>query len=186
MKRWHFGILVMVVAALGRLALQGEVRASGRPNARPRPQAVRVNDVGVNFIQGRVVAVLDGDTITVLDRGNSQHRIRFAGIDAPEKGQAFGQAAKKRLSDLVFGRDVRIEVQDQDRYGRTIGRVWAGDLDINQDMIRSGFAWAYRNYLREPLRTPYLATEAEARRAGRGLWRDPSPIPPWEWRRDQQ
>ncbi len=77
---------------------------------------------------GKVVAVADGDTITVL-RERQQIKIRLAGIDAPEKKQAFGNASKERMSEMVFGKEVRADDRKKDRYGRTIGRVWVTSAD---------------------------------------------------------
>ena len=82
-------------------------------------------------IEGRVVGVADGDTITVLDNTNTQHKIRLAGIDAPEKKQPFGNVSKKSLSDLVYGKQVSVDYNKQDRYGRTVGKVMAEGVDAN-------------------------------------------------------
>lgn len=134
---------------------------------------------------GKVVRVADGDTITMLDAGNRQHRIRLAGIDAPEKGQAFGQVAKKHLSDLVFGKTVQVEARTTDRYGRTVGRVLVGARDACLEQIRAGLAWHFKRFERDQPageRAAYAEAEVEARNAGRGLWRDRNPMPPWDWR----
>jgi endonuclease YncB( thermonuclease family) len=128
----------------------------------------------------RVVKIADGDTITVLKTGNTQERVRFASIDAPERGQPYGAKAKDALAALVFGQPVRVEVVDMDRYGRTVGSVWVVDVNANAEMVRQGFAWVYRKYSDDPA---LLALEAEARNAKKGLWADPNPLPPWEWRR---
>lgn len=129
--------------------------------------------------EGRVVGVSDGDTITVLTEGHKQIKVRLAEIDAPEKAQAFGQRSKQALSDLVFGKTVRVEQQDMDRYRRVVGRVFIGATDVNAEQVRQGMAWVYRQYLRD--RT-LLTVEKEAREARRGLWSDPHPVPPWEYR----
>ncbi len=129
--------------------------------------------------EGRVVGVADGDTITVLTDGRESIRIRLAEIDAPEKSQAFGQRSKQSLSDMVFGKTVRVEQQDVDRYGRVVGRVFVGGTDVNAEQVRQGMAWVYRQYLRD---TTLLNVEQEARTARRGLWSDLNPMPPWEYR----
>lgn len=137
-------------------------------------------------LTGRVVGVSDGDTITVLDATNQQHKIRLAGIDCPEKNQPFGQAAKQSLSDQVFDRQVSIETSKRDRYGREIGKVLVGGVDANLEQLRRGLAWHYKKYEREqePLdRATYSGAEIEARGAGRGLWADPAPVAPWDWRK---
>ncbi len=128
---------------------------------------------------GRVVGVTDGDTIKVLC-GQTEMRVRLAQIDAPERGQAFGAKAKEALSDLVFDREVRLDLGEKDRYGRDIATVWRGSLDINREMVRLGYAWAYRKYLVDPL---LLDDEAAAKAANRGLWRDEDPVAPWDFRR---
>jgi endonuclease YncB( thermonuclease family) len=130
-------------------------------------------------IVGRVVRVADGDTITVLTAGNMQEKIRFHGIDAPEKGQAFGQKSKRRLSDYVFGKDVTVTWKSKDKYGRILGTVWLGSTDINLQMLRDGYAWHYKRFDSNPT---YAAAELEARQNRRGLWSDPNPIPPEQFR----
>ncbi len=129
---------------------------------------------------GRVVAIADGDTLTVLDGSNAQHKIRLAGNDAPEKGQPFGTKAREALADKVFKQTVRVEVIDSDRYGREVGRIYVGERFINSEMVRDGFAWRYVTYdkLGE-----FTAAEADAREHSRGLWADRDRVPPWEWRR---
>ena len=97
-----------------------------------------------NEFQGRIVGVSDGDTITVLDAKNQQHKVRLAGIDAPEKSQAFGQASKKQLSELVFGKAVVVEWQKLDRYGRVVGKVLLDGFDVCLEQIRKGMAWHYK------------------------------------------
>lgn len=130
-------------------------------------------------LEGRVVGVSDGDTITVLLEGRTQIRVRLAEIDAPEKAQAFGQRSKQSLSDMVFGKTVRVDQQDVDRYGRVVGRVFIGTTDVNAEQVRQGMAWVYRQYARDK---SLLTIEQEAKEARRGLWSDPHPMPPWEYR----
>lgn len=130
-------------------------------------------------LRGRVVAVADGDTLTILDASRQQHRIRLAEIDAPEKRQPFGQRSKQSLSDLCYGRDAAIEDGGRDRYGRTIGRVSCAGIDANAEQVRRGMAWVFDRYATD--RSLY-AIQDEARAARRGLWSDPAPVPPWEYR----
>jgi endonuclease YncB( thermonuclease family) len=87
-------------------------------------------------IVGRVVGIPDGDTLTVLADGNRQTKVRLAEFDTPESGQPYGSRARQILSDLAFGKSVQVVVQDTDRYGRTVGRVYAGSLDVNAEMVR--------------------------------------------------
>jgi endonuclease YncB( thermonuclease family) len=138
------------------------------------------------LIQGRVVAVADGDTVTVLDANRAQHKIRLAGIDAPEKTQSFGQRSKQSLSDLVFNRNVVVETEKRDRYGREVGKILVGELAVNLTQIRRGMAWFYRQYGKELSvvdRHLYDAAEGEALVAKRGLWTDAVPVPPWDYRK---
>lgn len=142
-----------------------------------------------DFIEGRVVGVADGDTITVLTRDERQHRVRLLGIDAPESGQAYGQRAKQHLSDLVFGKQVGVWVTKLDRYGRALGKVQSGGRDVNLEQVRAGMAWYYRHYERDVFkedRRLYDRAESEARAAGRGLWADQNPTPPWDFRRGRR
>ncbi len=137
-------------------------------------------------ITGRVVGVADGDTITVIDAANQQHKIRLSGIDAPEKYQPFGQASKQSLSDQVYDRQVAVETAKTDRYGRVVGKVMVSGKDTNLEQIKRGLAWHYRKYENEqPIddRVTYRKAEDEARAARRGLWSEANQVPPWEWRK---
>jgi len=129
---------------------------------------------------GKVVGVTDGDTITVIHNGRGE-KIRLYGIDCPEKRQAFGNRAKQAASELAFGKSVTVMSHGRDRYKRTIGEVILPDgKNLNQKLVREGFCWWYRKYAPEDSTLDRL--ETEAREAKRGLWMDPNPIPPWEWR----
>ena len=135
--------------------------------------------------QGWVVGISDGDTITVLDATKRQHKVRLAGIDAPEKGQPFGKASKEYLSGLVFQRTVDLDCYKRDRYGREICRVYRGGTDIPLEQVRAGYAWHYVAYAKEQTpqeRTAYAKAETDARGMRRNLWQDKNPEPPWEWR----
>lgn len=136
-------------------------------------------------VAGRVVGITDGDTLTVLTEERRQQRIRLSDIDTPESGQPYGARSRQALADLAFQKPVRVVVQDVDRYGRTVGRVYAGPVDVNQELVRQGAAWVYRQYNRDP---SLLRVEAEAREAKRGLWALPEAerTPPWEWRQTAQ
>ncbi len=135
---------------------------------------------------GRVVGVSDGDTLTLLVENHKQYKVRLTGIDAPEKRQPFGTRAKEKLSDLTFQREVRVEWDKTDRYGRVLGKVFVSGRDANLQMIASGLAWHYKKYANEQSRTDrelYDAAETRARGVRIGLWQDRNPIPPWEFRR---
>jgi endonuclease YncB( thermonuclease family) len=135
---------------------------------------------------GRVVGISDGDTLTVLDAERRQHKIRLAGIDAPEKRQAWGQRAQQFLGERVFQRMVRVEVSKKDRYGREIDKVLLDGEDINLELVRAGLAWHYRAYEREQPpdeRGQYAEAELQARERRQGLWSDTHPVAPWDFRR---
>ena len=136
-------------------------------------------------LSGRVVRVTDGDTIVVLDASKVQHKIRLTGIDAPERGQAFGTKSKEHLSDLVAGKSVVVDYSKYDRYQRILGKVLLNGEDVNLEQVKAGLAWHYKKYQGEQSpsdRVKYSDAELEARRHKLGLWHDPSPVPPWEYR----
>jgi endonuclease YncB( thermonuclease family) len=122
-------------------------------------------------LSGRVVRVVDGDTLVLLVAGHEQERIRLAGIDCPERKQAFGTRAKQALTR------------------RVAGKVIADGRDVDLALVREGRCWWYRKYAREQTRADrvlYENAEAKARKKRLGLWRDPAPVPPWEWRKEHQ
>jgi endonuclease YncB( thermonuclease family) len=133
-------------------------------------------------LAGRVISVTDGDTFTLLTENKERVRIRLAEIDAPENGQPWAQRAKDALSTLVFSQTVRVIYTGKDQYGRTLGRVYVADKDVNAEMVRNGSAWAYRQYLTD---STLFGIETQARAAKRGLWSLPAAqtVEPWEWRR---
>jgi endonuclease YncB( thermonuclease family) len=137
-------------------------------------------------LTGKVIKVADGDTITVLDNANTQHRIRLQGIDAPERKQAYGNASRQHLASLVAGKAVTVEWDKRDRYGRIVGFVLVDGQDANLEQLKAGMAWFYRYYQKElspDKRTLYAQAEDKARVERVGLWRNKNPMPPWEWRR---
>lgn len=137
------------------------------------------------LISGRVVRVADGDTVTVLDGAKVQHKVRLAGIDAPEKSQPYGQKSRESLEELVAGKAVIVETHKKDRYGRHVGKILVNGRDMNIEQIRRGLAWFYRQYegeLTPDDRQSYDRSESEARDFKKGLWSDRSAVPPWEFR----
>jgi len=140
-------------------------------------------------ITGRVVRVSDGDTVSVLDRNKKQHKIRLFGIDTPEREQAFGLAAKKALTELVANQQVGVVQITRDEYDRVVGTLYLDttnnntkdNTNINQTMVAMGYAWWYRYYA--PHERHLEAAEKSARSERLGLWSDPNPEPPWDWRR---
>jgi micrococcal nuclease len=127
----------------------------------------------------RVIRVIDGDTVAVLS-GATETRIRLAECDAPESAQPFGPNATHFTTSIALGHTVTVYVQDKDHYGRTIAHIITEQgLDVSTELIRVGFAWWYRQYSRNPALGDL---EAQAHSAHRGLWIDPNPTPPWNWR----
>lgn len=140
-------------------------------------------------VSGQVVAVADGDTVTVLDAGKMQHKVRLTGIDAPERCQRFGDRARQNLATLVFRKQVAVQWNKTDRYGRLVGKVTVGDVDAGLEQIRAGMAWHYKAYQREQSSSDsaaYAAAEAAARSVGIGLWQEATPAPPWDFRKSTQ
>lgn len=149
-------------------------------------------------LSGYVVSIADGDTITVLDANNQQHKIRLSGIDAPEKAQPFGEHSKQNLAAMVFNKDISVEWNKRDRYGRIIGKVMVQPsdcqkclktLDTGHAQIIAGLAWWYRKYAKEQSpqdRGSYESDEQEARARHLSLWGDADPVPPWEWRKTRR
>jgi len=157
---------------------------------------VAFGPVGAEVLTGHVVGVTDGDTITVLDAAKVQHKIRVAGIDAPEKKQPFGQVSKENLSRLVFDKDVDVEWTKLDRYKRVVGKVLVASPNCSTDcsrsfdaglsQVRAGLAWWYRKYAKEQPADDlpkYEQAELGAQSRHQGLWTDKSPIAPWDWRK---
>ncbi|SFU66642.1 thermonuclease family protein [Nitrosospira multiformis] len=140
------------------------------------------------ILSGRVVKIADGDTLTVLDKSNRQHKIRLVGIDAPERKQPFGTVSRQNLADLVFGKEVAVEWHKQDRYQRVLGKVLLNGQDVNLKQIKAGLAWHYKQYDKD-LRLADKRLYAEAQKAadlkGIGLWSDPSPVAPWDFRHNK-
>ena len=136
------------------------------------------------FLEGRVVAVFDGDTLEMLVDG-APRRIRIAGIDTPERGQPWAGRAKQALSARVFGKQVKVNEVAEDRYGRTVGEVYADDVCVGCELVREGHAWVYRSFTDDRV---LFDLEAQARAAGRGLWSLPESqrTPPWEWRESRR
>ncbi len=150
-----------------RSFLPGESVPEGRPE-------------GGEVISGRIIEVYDGDTATLLTR-DKRYRIRFYGIDAPEKDQRYGIESRDALREKILGRDVEVIVVSVDLYGRSVGRIKLGGRDINREMIAEGMAWYYEDYARDDYQLADAQQEARDRHLG--LWIDNEPQPPWEYRR---
>jgi endonuclease YncB( thermonuclease family) len=157
--------------------------ASGLALAQPQP------GLQTEPFEARVVAVVDGDTLRVRDSMGKMHRIRLGGIDAPERAQPYSRRSARQMQALVLRQNVRVEPRKTDRYGRTVAKVWRGELDVAMAQVEAGMAWHYKAYEAEQApvdRLAYAQAEEGARSAKRGLWQDPQPVPPWEFRRQRR
>lgn len=155
----------------------------------------RVPKSPLRVVEGTVTRVADGDTLTIQDDNGTKLKIRLYGIDAPESekvsktgkvmkpGQPGGKEAHQVLVGKVMGKRVEVAIMGSGNYKRLAGIVYWEGLDINLEMVRSGWAWGYRQYLKSPYRSEYLSVEESARQSRLGLWRDPAPTPPWEFRK---
>lgn len=134
-------------------------------------------------LEGKVIGVHDGDTVNLLISGNKQVKIRLAQIDAPESDQAFGQKSRQMLASMVFNKNVKVEKETVDKYGRTVGTIFVDSIDVNREQIKQGMAWAYRQYLHDQ---SLVDDEEKAKQSKVGLWSDPNPMPPWEYRHSRK
>lgn len=132
---------------------------------------------------GKVVSISDGDTFRLLTEEKETIRVRLHGIDAPEKGQDFSTQSKTALSDLIFGKEVKLEQKDKDRYGRIVAVVYSNGLNVNEEMLRRGLVWHYKEYDKSQA---WAQLEQKARKNKTGLWSQPAPTPPWEFRREKR
>jgi endonuclease YncB( thermonuclease family) len=150
----------------------------------------------IRTLYGVVVKVADGDTVTVNTEEGTKVKVRLYGIDAPETekgnrrtgrvskpGQPYGEEAYRAISEKVMGQRVRLDIMDIDRYRRAVSVIWLDKRNINLEMVKDGWAWAYRQYLSRPYASVYMGAEERARSERRGLWQQNNPQPPWEFRR---
>lgn len=141
------------------------------------------------LLQGRVVGIADGDTITLLDSTNAQHKIRLGGIDAPERGQPFGTASRQHMAELAFNKQAKADCYKTDRYKRLVCTVYVDRKDVGLAQLDAGMAWWYRKYASEQPpqeRLEYEIAETKAAVDRIGLWQDRNPVPPWEWRKTER
>ena len=166
---------------------------AARPEARWRRAAESLENISAareghspeNIdLTGRVVRIADGDTVSILDRNNKQHKVRLFGIDTPERDQPYGKAAKKTLERLIDGGSVDVVVVTTDRYGRKVGTLYRNGINIDVAMVASGYAWWYQYFA--PHEHALRAAQQQARERRLGLWADTHPIAPWDWRRKQR
>ena len=177
------GAMVLGRGALGRwfhqvIGVAGD-RAAAKAAAAEVAHTVVAEQGAVRSIAGMVTRVSDGDTVWVTD-ASGKHKVRLNRIDAPESDQPFGKESAAHLKSLIGGKTVRVEYSSTDQYGRILGIIFLGDTDINLQMVKDGCAWHYKHFDNTQ---SYADAETAARMAKRGLWKDPAPIPPHEFRK---
>ena len=176
----------MLTRLIALLVLSGVLGVLGRDEPQPATYTFGLEHVSIH---GRITGIVDGDTINVRILGKKQIRVRIAFIDAPEKGQAFGQRAKQAMSELLFGKDVKLRPHTIDRYGRLVARVLVDNQDAGFELLKQGLCWVYERYLPEAspdIQASYQQAQAVAREQKFGLWSDPFPVPPWDWRKGEK
>jgi endonuclease YncB( thermonuclease family) len=176
----------MLTRLIALLVLCGALGVFGQDALKPVTYTFGLEHVAFH---GRITGVVDGDTINVLIhaeqpiRVQQQIRVRIAFIDAPEKGQAFGQRAKQAMSALVFGKDVKLRPHTIDGYGRLVAQVLVDNQDAGLELLKQGLCWVYEKYIPEAkidIEASYRAAQATAQSEKLGLWQDSAPVPPWE------
>ena len=136
---------------------------------------------GAETLQGLVIKVSDGDTVTILDASKQQHKIRLNWIDAPESKQAFGQKSRQHLDKMIYKKNITVEFTQKDMYGRILGFITLDGVNVNLEMVKAGMAWHYEQYAKKA--TDYAEAQQKAKEAKLGLWADENPTPPWEFRK---
>jgi endonuclease YncB( thermonuclease family) len=199
LKPWRNVLLMLVALSLFQYLSSGEITwhrdliSSLTEDAGWRKATDQVEKLGEHRegnpvpafdIHGRVVGVLDGDSILVLDSAGHETTVRLFGIDAPEKGQPHADRARSALTARLRKQTVGVVVQDEDRYGRSVGTVYLKGDNINLAMVERGHAWWYRKYA--PHERLLEVAERRARADALGLWSKSDPTPPWAWRARQR
>lgn len=139
------------------------------------------NAPSAGTLEGKVVRISDGDTVTIETDNGTRVKIRLNGIDAPESHQEFGNEARAKIAELIEGRDVTVKTHSHDRYNRVIGEIFLDGRNINRTMVQEGCAWHYVQYA--PKDKDLANDQEQARKAGKGLWANPNAIPPWQYRK---
>lgn len=172
----QLSLCFLALLSLSQL-LSAEYLSQAFAKARARNSNIQVP---VQRFTAKCIGVSDGDTIVIL-KVNVPTKVRLAGIDCPEKKQDFGLRAKQFTSDLVFGKDVVVEMHGHDRYGRMIAEVFTPSGEsLNKALLQNGFAWWYRQYSKEP---ELQALEKQAKENKLGLWKSRDQQPPWLFRK---
>jgi endonuclease YncB( thermonuclease family) len=176
----------MTTKLVALLILSGALGVLGQDARTPVTYTFGLERVAIH---GRITGIVDGDTINMRILGKQQIQVHIAFLDAPEKGQAFGQRAKQAMSELVFGKDVKLRPHTIDRYGRLVARVLIDSQDMGLELLKQGLCWVYEKYVTEAspeIQTGYRATQVAAQSGRLGLWQDPDPVPPWDWRNEKR
>jgi endonuclease YncB( thermonuclease family) len=175
--------LALAATLFAACSVSRQNSTAGTPH--PVPASPRKPQPAASGPTGRVQRVGDGDTLTVRTANGRDTIVRIQGIDASELGQPFSRISKGNLEELTLGREVEVLGQKTDRFGRTVGRVTVDGKDAGLEMLRRGYAWHFKRYEHEQSeedRSAYAQAEIAARTQRLGLWRDPAPQPPWEYR----
>lgn len=134
-----------------------------------------------DFIEGKVIKIIDGDTYDILTENMETVRVRMEGIDAPERGMAFYRVSKNYLGELCYGQTIKIVQTDTDQYGRAVAWGYLPDgRELGHEMIKAGMAWHFKKYNSDE---DLAQLEEQARAARLGLWRDANPVAPWDHRK---
>lgn len=135
-------------------------------------------------LEGKIIHVSDGDTVTLLTSGHKKIKIRLYRIDTPEKAQPYGTRAKQFTAQKIANKQVTVEEYGIDRYGRIVGIVKTGrNTSLNEELLKNGLAWYYEKYCRIPICGKWKNIEQNAKRNKIGLFQDKNAIPPWNWRK---
>ncbi|MGQ5523704.1 thermonuclease family protein [Chitinimonas sp. PSY-7] len=174
--KWHLGALILIAAVAATYTF--------RPN--DLPEARHQSDK-VSMLQGRVVGVMDGDTLDLIDTDEHTIRVRLSYVDAPEFTQPYGPLARQNLARLVIGKQVMVRVHGKDKFDRLLGEVSHNGQDVSETQLQQGLAWHYLYYARKEQSAGqferYQQLEQTARQHNVGLWRDPKAEAPWDFRR---
>lgn len=137
-------------------------------------------------LTGRILWVVDGDTLKVVTSSWDLITVRVYGVDCPESSQPYGWWARLHTAGAALGREARLEPVERDRYGRLVARVIVKGESLGELLVRDGYAWVYDRYCNRPSCDKLRSLETQARRKEKGLWAEPDPIPPWRWRRGER
>ena len=176
----------MAIKLVALFILSSALAVSGRD---PLPAATYALVLDQVSIPGRITGIVEGATIKVRILGKPQIKVRIAFIDAPEKGQAFDQRAKQAMSELVFGKNVVLQPYTIDRSGHLVAPVFIDGQDAGLELLKQGLCWVHEKNIGEAsalVQTRYRNAQDAAQAQKVGLWQDPAPVPPWEWRKEKR